>query len=290
MVAPGPTYADLRYADASPVQTLDLYLPHNRAAARLPLVVIIHGGAFLMGDKRSEITAIPSLLERGYAIASIGYRLSGEATFPAAVQDCKAGLRWLGEHADDHGLDRRRFAVWGASAGGHLAAMLGVTGDQPTVFDATSDPGVDASVAAVVDWFGPTRFLAMDAHDRERPPTGEPAFLPPWAREHDDPASPESRYLGAPVQSVPAIAAASDPTAYIATAARLPAFLIAHGDGDHLVPHLQSVLLAEELRAHGGEVDLRILPGLGHGGPGWVEEILPASIDWLDAALRDLSA
>ncbi len=280
-----PTYADLRYADASPVQTLDLYLPHEPTAAPLPLVVVIHGGAFLMGDKRSEITAIPTLLEHGYAIASIGYRLSGEAPFPAAVQDCKAGLRWLSAHADAYGLDRARFALWGASAGGHLAAMLGVTGDQPTVLDATSDPAVDASVAAVIDWFGPTRFLAMDAHHRERPPTGEPAFLPPWPREHDDPASPESRYLGAPIQSVPEIAAASDPTSYVSTAGALPPFLIVHGDDDHLVPHLQSVLLADELLAHGGEADLRILPGYGHGGPGWVEEVLPASIDWLDEVL-----
>jgi acetyl esterase/lipase len=279
-----PTYADLRYADASPVQTLDLYLPPYGSSPR-PLVVIIHGGAFLMGDKRSEITAIPALLERGYAIASIGYRLSGEALFPAAVQDCRAALRWLSLHAEEHGLDRARFALWGASAGGHLAAMLGVTGDQPTLFDATSDATVDASVAAVIDWFGPTRFLAMDAHDLERPPTGEPAFLPPWPREHDDPSSPESRYLGAPVQSVPELASASDPTTYIPTASALPAFLIVHGDGDFLVPHLQSVLLAETLAAHGGEVDLRILPGYGHGGPGWVEEQLPASIDWLDRVL-----
>jgi acetyl esterase/lipase len=280
-----PTYADLRYADASPVQTLDIYLPAHGSAPR-PLVVIIHGGAFLMGDKRSEITAIPALLDRGYAIASIGYRLSGEAVFPAAVQDCKTALRWLTQHADDYRLDRTRFALWGASAGGHLAAMLGVTGDQPTLFDATSDPSVDSSVAAVIDWFGPTRFLAMDAHDRERPPSGEPAFLPPWPRQHDDPASPESRYLGAPVQTVPDLAAASDPTTYVPTATALPAFLIAHGDGDFLVPHLQSVVLAESLAAHGGEVDLRILPGYGHGGPGWVEEVLPASIDWLDQALR----
>ncbi len=163
--------------------------------------------------------------------------------------------------------------------------MLGVTGDQPTLFDATSDPTVDASVAAVIDWFGPTRFLAMDLHDRERPPTGEPTFTPPWPPLHDDPASPESRYLGTPIQSVPELAGASDPTSYIAAAARLPAFLIAHGDNDHLVPHLQSVLLADELGAHGGEVDLRILPGFGHGGPGWVEEVLPASIDWLDEVL-----
>jgi acetyl esterase/lipase len=280
-----PTYADLRYGDASTVQTLDLYLPGQTGDALMPVVVIIHGGAFVMGDKRSEITAIPALLARGYAIASIGYRLSGEATFPAAVQDCKAGLRWLSRRADEHGLDRSRFAVWGASAGGHLAAMLGVTGDQPTVFDATSDPAVVASVAAVIDWFGPTRFLAMDAHDRERPPSGEPAFVPPWPSAHDDAASPESRYLGAPVQTVPELAAASDPTTYIPSAATLPAFLIAHGDADHLVPHLQSVLLADELRAHGGEADLRILPGFGHGGPGWVEQVLPASIDWLDDVL-----
>ena len=284
-----PTYADLRYADSSPVQTLDLYLPSRDDAPR-PLVVIIHGGAFLMGDKRSEITAIPALLARGYAVASIGYRLSGEAVFPAAVQDCRAALRWLCVHAGDYGVDRARFALWGASAGGHLAAMLGVTGDQPTLFDATSDPAVDASVAAVIDWFGPTRFLAMDAHDREHPPTGEPAFLPPWPREHDDPASPESRYLGAPIQTVPDLAASSDPTTYIPTARALPAFLIAHGDVDHLVPHLQSVLLADELRARGGQVDLRILPGFGHGGPGWVREVLPASIDWLDDVLGDLGS
>jgi acetyl esterase/lipase len=164
--------------------------------------------------------------------------------------------------------------------------MLGVTGDQPTVFDATSDPTVDAAVAAVIDWFGPIRFLEMDAHDRERPPTGDPLFVPPWPRSHDDAASPESRYLGAPIQTVPALAAASDPTTYIPAAATLPAFLIAHGDADHLVPHLQSVLLADELRAHGAEVDLRILPGFGHGGPGWVEQVLPASIDWLDDVLR----
>ncbi|MFC6237002.1 alpha/beta hydrolase fold domain-containing protein [Longivirga aurantiaca] len=280
-----PTYADLRYADTSPVQLLDLYLPHDQTGAPLPLVVVIHGGAFLMGDKRSEITAIPALLERGYAIASIGYRLSGEATFPAAVQDCKAGLRWLSTNVETYGLDRSRFALWGASAGGHLAAMLGVTGDQPTPFDTTSDPAVDASVAAVIDWFGPTRFVAMDAQDRERPPTGEPDLPPPWPREHDDPVSPESRYLGAPIQTVPELATASDPTMYVPTAATLPPFLIVHGDGDHLVPHLQSVLLADELRAHGGKVDLRILPGFGHGGPGWVEEVLPASIDWLDATL-----
>jgi len=279
-----PTYADLRYADASPVQTLDVYLPDHGDAPR-PLVAIIHGGAFLMGDKRSEITAIPALLDRGYAVASIGYRLSGEAVFPAAVRDCKAALRWLTQHADDYGLDRPRFALWGASAGGHLGAMLGVTGDQPTLFDETSDPSVDASVAAVIDWFGPTRFLAMDEHDRERPPTGEPAFVPPWPREHDDPASPESRYLGAPVQAVPERAAASDPTTYVRSATVLPAFLVVHGDGDHLVPHLQSVVLAEALAARGAEVDLRILPGYGHGGPGWVEVQLDASIDWLDRVL-----
>lgn len=282
-----PTYADLRYADASPVQTLDLYLPADDGG-QAPLVVIIHGGAFLMGDKRSEITAIPALLERGYAVASIGYRLSGEARFPAAVQDCLAALRWLCRNAEGYGLDRDRFALWGASAGGHLAVMLGIVGGQPTMFDAGSDPRGDASVAAVIDWFGPVRFSALDEHDRERPPTGVPDFVPPWPREHDHPQSPESRYLGAPVQSVPELAAASDPTTYLAAAAALPAFLVVHGDGDHLVPHLQSVLLADALAARGAEVDLRILAGLGHGGPGWVPDQIEASIAWLDGVLGRL--
>ncbi|MGD9955827.1 MAG: alpha/beta hydrolase fold domain-containing protein [Candidatus Nanopelagicales bacterium] len=279
-----PTYADLRYADVSPVQTLDLYLPDDGDPPR-PLVVIIHGGGFLIGDKREDITAIPALLERGYAVASIGYRLSGEAVFPAAVQDCKAALRWLALHADDLGLDRARFALWGASAGGHLAALLGATGDQRTVFDETSDPTVDASVAAVIDWFGSSRLAAMDEHDRERPPTGEPMWDPPWGTPHDHPDSPASRWLGAPVQSVPERSAAADPATYLSTAAALPAFLLVHGEGDHLVPHLQSVVLAEALAASGADVDLRILPGHGHGGPGWVEVQLEASIDWLDRVL-----
>ena len=279
-----PTYSDLRYADASPVQTLDVYLPDQGEAPR-PLVVIIHGGGFMIGDKREDITAIPALLGRGYAIASTGYRLSGEAAFPAAVQDCKAALRWLRVHAGDYGFDPTRIALWGASAGGHLASLLGTTGDQATLFDATSDPSVDASVAAVISWFGSSRLASMDEHDRQRPPTGEPMWDPPWGTPHDHPDSPASRWLGAPVQSVPELSAAADPATYLPAAHAIPAFLLVHGDGDHLVPHLQSVVLAEALAAHGADVDLRILPGHGHGGPGWVEVQIDASIDWLDRVL-----
>ena len=285
MDLPVPDVADAAYGADSPRQALDVYRPDG--AGPCPLVVLVHGGAFLMGDKRAEqLAVVPPLLDRGFAVASIGYRLSDEAVFPAAVQDAKAAVRWLRAHADGLGVDPQRIAAWGASAGGYLAAMLGLTGDQATELDATSDAPVDASLAAVVDWFGPVRFSAMDGHDRAAPPTAEPDWLPPWPRSHDHPQSPESRFLGGPVQEVPEVAHRSDPTAYAAGARVLPPFLVVHGDADPLVPHLQSVLLADVLRAHGGEVELHVLPGLGHGGPGWTEAVLPLTLDWLVARLN----
>lgn len=281
--APVPTRPDLRYGEGSARRTLDLYLTPERH--RAPLVLLIHGGAFRFGDKRSDLSTVPSWLARGYSVASIGYRLSGEAPFPAAPADCKAALRWLRAHAGDLGFDGDTIVPFGASAGGHLAAMLGVTADQPTPFDDGPD-AVPAGVGAVVDWFGPTRFLAMDPQNLERPPRppadGSP---PPVPMQHDADDSPESLYLGAPIRSVPDLAAASDPTHWVATAGALPPFLIVHGDADPLVPHLQSVLLADALAAHGGEVDLRVMQGLGHGGPEWVTDVLPRTIAWVDGVL-----
>lgn len=280
-----PTHPGLRYGDDSPRQSLDVYLTPQRP--RAPLVLLIHGGAFRFGDKRSELHTVPAWLERGYSVASIGYRLSGEATFPAAPRDCAAALRWLCAHAADLGVDGGTVVPFGASAGGHLAAMLGVTASRPEAFG--GDPAAGAAVAAVVDWFGPTRFLAMDAQNRERPPRpraaaapGEPAVVP---MNHDADDSPESLYLGGPLQSVPDRARASDPTTYVPDAAWLPPFLVVHGDADPLVPHLQSVVLADALAAHGGQVDVRILPGYGHGGPEWVVDVLPATIAWVDGVL-----
>jgi acetyl esterase/lipase len=112
-----------------PSQTLDLYAP--KKAKDLPLIVWIHGGAFFFGSKEGfRVEPVPLLLLlEGYAVASINYRLSPEAVFPARLEDCKATIRWLRAHADEFGINPIRIGVWGASAGGNLAALLGTTGE-----------------------------------------------------------------------------------------------------------------------------------------------------------------
>ena len=110
-------------------QKLDLYLP--KEGTNLPLIINIHGGAFKAGSKEDGVPI--TYLNQGYAVASINYRLSQHAIFPAQIQDCKAAVRWLRAHAGEYRLNPERFAVWGASAGGHLAAMLGTTGSHQRI-------------------------------------------------------------------------------------------------------------------------------------------------------------
>ncbi|MCG6922820.1 MAG: alpha/beta hydrolase [Acidobacteria bacterium] len=239
---------DLAYVtDGHPRQKLDLYLPG--ADAPLPLVVYIHGGAFRTGDKGDA----PPLeyLDQGYALAAINYRLSQHALFPAQIEDCKAAIRWLRANAARYGLDPERFAVGGASAGGHLAAMVGTTGHVPKL-DVGEHRDVSSRVQAVVDFFGPTDFLQMDAH---RPPNG---------MVHDGPDSPESELVGGAIQENPDRVARANPITYVTSEA--PPFLIVHGEDDPLVPHHQSELLADALRQAGVPVTFYTVAGGGHGG------------------------
>lgn len=123
-----PTAADVAYAELSEAQKLDLYVPET-GEAPYPLVIYIHGGAFMMGDKAMSANELDPLINAGFAVASLNYRLSGEALFPAQVHDVKAAVRWLRANAETYGIDPDNFAAWGASAGGNLVAMLGTTGD-----------------------------------------------------------------------------------------------------------------------------------------------------------------
>lgn len=228
-------------------QKLDLYLP--KAGTLLPLIINIHGGAFKMGSKEDGVPW--AYLRQGYAVASINYRLSPHAKFPAQIEDCKAAVRWLRAHASEYRLDPKRFAAWGSSAGGHLAAMLGTTGDTKE-FDLGAHLDQSSGVQAVVDYFGPTDFLQMDAH---RLPNG---------MEHDRADSPESELIGGPIQENKAKAAQANPITYVSS--NDPPSLICHGDRDPLVPHHQSELLAAALKKAGVPVVFYTVKGAGHGG------------------------
>jgi acetyl esterase/lipase len=144
---------DLEYARAGEKSLLlDLYLP-EKSRHSLPLIIWIHGGAWTGGDKAD--CPARRLLQRGYAVASINYRLSNEAIFPAQIEDCKAAIRWLRAHAKQYGLDADHFGAWGSSAGGHLVALLGTTGDLKQ-FDKGDNLDFSSRVQAVCDFYGPT--------------------------------------------------------------------------------------------------------------------------------------
>jgi acetyl esterase/lipase len=244
---------DLVYGTEQPErQNLDLYVPKN-ATQPLPLVVWIHGGAWMMGDKRP--TPAVRLLENGFAVASIHYRFSTTAPFPAQIYDCKAAVRWLRANADQYGIDPNHIGVWGASAGGHLAALLGTTNGSAYLEGSVGNhTDVSSDVQAVVDWFGPSDFFTM--------PIGKRQF-----REGED---PELLLFGGRGSEKRELAELAGPF-YHADEADVP-FLIMHGDKDNLVPPAQSQMLHEKLKAAGVDSTLIVMEGMGHGF-GWEAEV-----------------
>jgi acetyl esterase/lipase len=228
---------------------LDLYIP-EKANRPLPVIVWVHGGAWLAGSKQGAGPALP-YVAKGFAVASINYRLSQHAKFPAQIEDCKAAIRWLRANARTYNLDKDHIGVWGASAGGHLVALLGTTGGVNELEGPDGPLDESSSVQAVVDWFGPTDFTAMGG-------------------THDQPGSPEAQLLGGAVQSNKEKAARANPITYITK--EDPPFLIFHGDKDSTVPFNQSELLAAALKKAGVDVTFQPVKGAGHGGPAFSSE------------------
>lgn len=246
---PALVLRDIEYAHVGAKSLrLDLYLPRREPGARLPVVVWIHGGGWRGGDKGR--TRAPHVLGEGYAVASIGYRLSQEATFPAQIHDCKAAIRWLRAHADRYGLDPERIGAWGSSAGGHLAALLGTSGGVAEL-EGTVGGNLEYSsrVQAVCDFFGPADLLAVL----------EPGAWP----SHASPTSAESLLLGGPVAERVDLARLASPVTHVSTDD--PPFLIVHGDQDRVVPLDQSERLHRALTAAGVESTLHVVKGAGHG-------------------------
>ncbi len=235
---------------------LDLYIPEKAAAKGkpLPVVVWIHGGGWKGGSKGTAGIA-RGLVGHGYAIVDVEYRLSDEALFPAQVEDCKAAVRWIRANADKYGLDPDHIGAMGRSAGGHLVAFLGTSGDTKE-FDTDSNAGYSSRVQAVVNLWGATDILQMDAHS-----------LPGGKTTHDSADSPEARLLGGPMQQEPyrSLAVKVNPIKYIAKGQKMPPFLMVHGEVDELVPVHQSKLLHAALKKVGAETTVHIVPNAGHG-------------------------
>lgn len=225
---------------------LDLYLPKD--PKNPPLVVFIHGGGWRNNSYKK--CHVPWLTEHGFAVASIGYRLTDKAIWPAQIHDCKAAVRWLRANAKTYGYDASRIAAAGTSAGGHLALMLGVSGGIDKMegkvgghFDQSS------RVQAVVDYYGPSDFVLRSMNQ-------------PVKTENPD--SPVRLLLGVPASKNKELAKFASPAFHV-TKDDAP-LLIVHGEKDRTVFMDQSERMLNEYRKAGLDVTLEIVPGGGHGG------------------------
>jgi acetyl esterase/lipase len=241
--------------------TLDIYSPRAQAVPP-PIVVFVHGGGWNDGDSRHAGAfadfprALAGLAAQGYVVASINYRLSQEAHFPAALQDVKSAIRWMRGRAAAMNTDPTRLAVWGASAGGQLAAMAGVTCGVPR-FEPEGEVNREAPsdcAEAVIDWYGPSDLQSLAA-DNGQPATEGFAVA--------GGSSPEGRYLGCePAACTPGVARMASPLAFISENA--PPFLIQHGSADTEVSPKQSQKLYDALKQKAVPVEIALYPDAGH--------------------------
>jgi acetyl esterase/lipase len=272
-------WLDVPFAGLSPAQQLDVYLPEE-GDGPFPVILHIHGGAFAIGSKRDiHVNTWLRGLERGYAVVGVGYRLSGEAVFPAGLQDVKAAVRWIRAHGGEYGLDADRVAACGGSSGANYAAMLGVTANVETFDDPRLGNAERSSeVNVVIDWFGPTDFLKMDEQLAEN-------GLGP--SDHSDAESPESRYLGARITEVPEKVRLASPMTYVHGG--MAPILIQHGSADCLVPVQQSLEFARVIEERVGldRFELDIFEGAGHDDPVFeTEENLNRVFAFIDRYLK----
>lgn len=270
------SFQDLSYVEnGHERQKLDLYVP--KSGGDYPLIIWIHGGGWAAGDKEGCPPLHSGFIDRGFAVASINYRLSGDAIFPAQIQDCKAAIRWLRAHAKQYRINSDQFGAWGSSAGGHLVALLGTSADVEG-FDVGAHLDQSSRIQAVGDYYGPTDFVQMDAHAVE------------GARiVHDSERSPESRLIGGPIQENYEKVQRANPITYISEDDA--PFLIVHGDQDPLVAHHQSELLFKALKKQKIPVHFITVKGGQHGKGFPGEELNPTAAEFFNRHLKgDTSA
>jgi len=245
------TYEALEFAHpaGSAPLLMDLRVPDG--SGPFPVIVFLHSGAWITGDRSGG----PAIREaaRGYAVASIDYRLAPKFIWPAQIEDCKAAVRWLRANAARFHLDPNRIGVFGTSAGGHLAAVLGTSADVPTLEGLDlGNAQFSSSVRAVVDLYGPVDLLTMDAQKLPCYPglSANDSWMPP------------SLLIGCPIQSCPDKTRTSNPIRYVD--ANDPPVLIMQGQRDCLTPWQQAQELYDALHAAGVPARLVYLPTAAH--------------------------
>ena len=259
-------YTDLIYAVVGDrTLRVDLYMPES---ANPPLIVWVHGGAWHSGTKENPPLG---LLEHGYALASIDYRLSVEAPFPAQMHDIKACIRFLRAHAERYGYQSHAIYVWGSSAGGHLVALAGVTnGVEALEGDLGEHRGQTSDIQGVVNYFGPTNFLTILSQST---PHGLSVRAPALAL-----------LLGKPLDQVEDLARLASPVFHVGVGD--PPMMIVHGDQDVQVPVNQALELYAAYQEAGLQSTLEILPGAGHGSPDYFQ---PDFLEKVAAFLNEIS-
>lgn len=241
------SYPDLVYSTPAGFRPLrlDLYRRAGAGEAK-PLVVYVHGGGWQSGHTRHSGAfanwpeVLASLARRGYVVASIEYRLSGEAQFPAAIHDVKNAIKWLRASATKYGIDPKQVVIWGGSAGGQLAALAATSCDVQALVPAASPSAAQSNcVQGLVAWYGIFNF-----------------------GEGQENASAVARYLGCKPSECPETAALASPVTHLD--AKDPPALLIHGELDKVVPVSQSRAFDQALKSKGIAAQLVVIPAVDH--------------------------
>lgn len=239
---PSRIYEDVIYRSVDGIDLhLNVYVQPQATEAAAPVVVYFHGGGWARGQRPESWSGFRTFLSAGFSVVTVQYRLSGQAPAPAAVQDARCAVHWIGARAKEHNFDPARIVAYGTSAGGHLALMAGYLSDSDDI-DAEECRG-GPNVVAVLDFYGPTELTRIRPAKAGRHPS-----VVRWIGNHP---------------GAEAMDAAMSPARYVD--GDTPATFIVHGDRDEVVPISQSILLMEALQGAGVDVELVTVPGGGHG-------------------------
>jgi acetyl esterase/lipase len=251
---------ELQYVPGGyPSQMLDLYLPAQMGGGPFPLIIAVHGGGWSGGDRGGYAGYCFNMAKQGYAAASIEYRFSQKAIFPAQIQDCQAAVRWLRAHSKQYNLDANNFGAIGSSAGGHLVSLLGTAGGKHAFPPIGGNENQSDRLQAVIDEYGPADFTSVCSQALEDKAvtyefnltTGGDGVYSWLIGTHDLTDRKKT--------------AAVSPVTYVSK--DCPPFLILHGTADGLVPFAQSLELYNDLLNAGSVAYMQRLVGSGHGGP-----------------------